>query len=482
MLSEMNLDEIIKDHYPEFRGVHPSCIAVPMCSQEDYDRLTESIRTYGLAEPLIRTKDGLLLDGRTRLLACYEVGKDIIIHDDNGVVDPWVISKNKNIDRRHLSPGQKAIFAAAWMEHETAAAKERQKGGQGGVLLEETFPQANGTNKREPQARDKAGDAAGVSGKSVGKAKALIENAPDLADSVKRGDQSLESATKELKSREKAAQSHPAEITPETPTKEMTRVITAAGVVSEIALPKKVVFNSTTDAVDWAKWTWNPVTGCEHGCKFCYAREIANSKRMKPYYPIGFEPTYHEYRLAAPLSTHKPDSDDPTAGRVFVCSMADLFGKWVPNGWIRSVFEACEGSPEWEYLFLTKWPARYSSMPLLPGAWYGASVIQQSDVLRVEKSMKKFDTPESVKWVSLEPMTSPIVFRDLSWCDLMVIGSQTSTTQPGGVHVPEIAPEFDWIVDVVNQCRDAGVPYYLKANLGMVRPGMKLPKPLPRGK
>ena len=155
MLSEMNLDEIIKDHYPEFRGVHPSCIAVPMCSQEDYDRLTESIRTYGLAEPLIRTKDGLLLDGRTRLLACYEVGKDIIIHDDNGVVDPWVISKNKNIDRRHLSPGQKAIFAAAWMEHETAAAKERQKRKPADSAVE-TFPPQNG------KARDKAGEAAGA--------------------------------------------------------------------------------------------------------------------------------------------------------------------------------------------------------------------------------------------------------------------------------------------------------------------------------
>ena len=24
--------------------------------------------------------------------------------------------------------------------------------------------------------------------------------------------------------------------------------------------------------IDWASHTWNPVTGCRHGCEYCYAR------------------------------------------------------------------------------------------------------------------------------------------------------------------------------------------------------------------
>lgn len=28
--------------------------------------------------------------------------------------------------------------------------------------------------------------------------------------------------------------------------------------------------------IDWAEATWNPVTGCLHGCPYCYARRIAN--------------------------------------------------------------------------------------------------------------------------------------------------------------------------------------------------------------
>lgn len=27
--------------------------------------------------------------------------------------------------------------------------------------------------------------------------------------------------------------------------------------------------------IDWATRSWNPVTGCLHGCPYCYARKIA---------------------------------------------------------------------------------------------------------------------------------------------------------------------------------------------------------------
>ena len=112
-------------------------------------------------------------------------------------------------------------------------------------------------------------------------------------------------------------------------------------------------------------------------------------------------------------------------------------------------------------------------MPLLEKASYGASIIQQKDVDRVTKAMQDFDAPGITKWISLEPMLEPIVFGDLSWCKGVVIGSQTATNQPDGHH-PAIAADFDSIVDVVNQCRKAGVKYYLKDNLGREEPGMKL--------
>ena len=31
----------------------------------------------------------------------------------------------------------------------------------------------------------------------------------------------------------------------------------------------------TKTNIDWCDATWNPVTGCLHGCEYCYARRIA---------------------------------------------------------------------------------------------------------------------------------------------------------------------------------------------------------------
>jgi protein gp37 len=202
---------------------------------------------------------------------------------------------------------------------------------------------------------------------------------------------------------------------------------------------------------------------------------------MAAVYPFQFAPAFHDYRLTAPANTKRKNSDDPRDGRVFVCSMADLFGKWVPEEWIHRVFHACAESPEWEYLFLTKWPKRYSMLASLPKAWFGASIIKQGDVERVTNDMTAFDVHDGiVRWISLEPMLEPIVFGDLSWCDLVVIGAQTSTRQPEGF-VPEFAPNFEWVADVVAQCRAQGVPYYLKPNLATA-PGMNLTQMEPRRK
>lgn len=470
-MSNSRIEEVIK-HYPQVTGIHPACVAVPGISQDDYASLLKSISEDGLGHDIVLTQDGLLVDGRNRLIACFEASVEPRFRKSS--TDPWVIAYTENIARRHLEVGQKAAFAHARLEHEREEAKKRKQGGQGGVLLPETFPEAKGDS------RDKAGVAVGISGKSVEKYDFILEVAPDIASQVGAGSMSLEAGFKAAKKRE--AEKRSSQIMPEPPKlkveQEKAEITTSKGVVSLINMPTKPVFNATNNSVDWAAWTWNPVTGCEHGCKFCYAREIANSDRMAAVYPNKFEPTYHPYRLSAPKNTKRPDSEDTRDHRVFVCSMADLFGKWVPDKWIKSVFDSCLASPEWEYLFLTKWPARYSQMPLLKKAWYGASVIQQSDVSRVEKAMSGFET-DCVKWISLEPMLQSIRFNDLSWCDLVVIGSQTSTTQPDGF-VPAFAPNFDWVVDVVNQCREFDVPYYLKDNLGMVNPGMKLPKSLPR--
>ena len=72
--------------------------------------------------------------------------------DDKGIVDPWVVVKEKNIDRRHLTVGQKASFGDELREHFEVEAKERQRlsEGRGKRKGKDDCPYLNG------QSRDKA--------------------------------------------------------------------------------------------------------------------------------------------------------------------------------------------------------------------------------------------------------------------------------------------------------------------------------------
>ena len=168
----------------------------------------------------------------------------------------------------------------------------------------------------------------------------------------------------------------------------------------------KATFNATNEHISWAAWTWNPVTGCLHGCDYCYARELATKASFAAAYPVGFTPLFHSERLDAPANTPVPQdaATDPRRGRVFVCSMADLFGRWVPQEWIDQVHAACTANPQWDYLMLTKFPERYVGLDLPRTAWLGTSVDEQKRVRIAEKAFSKIPRDDvRVRWLSLEP-------------------------------------------------------------------------------
>jgi hypothetical protein len=61
---------------------------------------------------------------------------------------------------------------------------------------------------------------------------------------------------------------HPVE--PKPPGKPTLWLPTHAGELVAYPQPQgKATFNRTNDQVSWAGWTWNPITGCLHGCKYC---------------------------------------------------------------------------------------------------------------------------------------------------------------------------------------------------------------------
>lgn len=502
----------------DIKGLHDAANIFSMLGDNELQELADDIKLRGLQQDIILSESGLLVDGRNRIMACAMADASIRTRVEPGTdMDMVGLSMALNAKRRHLEIGQRAMAAArakALYEKYALDARKSNGGdrksrayqgdsenvklsdvcnndnealnennnlvcsktvGSDGQNSDHPIIQSDISNKRDNSKRAiaMAGAAVGVSRDSVSRAADILEHAsPETIKAVENGTLSLNKAMQEVK-KTKEAKKDKEEVYEDV----TCRIITTDGRVKEIPMPHRTVMNKTNDNVEWARWTWNPITGCLHGCDFCYARAITHNGQMAENYPFGFDPTFYFHRLEAPAYTPVPKSDDPMDKRVFVGSMADIFGKWVPDDWITAIFSAIKRAPHWEYLFLTKWPKRYSLLAELPNCWFGASVIKQVDVARVERDMQSFET-QGIKWISLEPMLEPIVFSDLSWCNLVVIGAQTATNQPTG-YVPAKPVPFEWIYDVVTQCKASGVPYYIKPNLGLKEPGMALPKLAP---
>ena len=224
------------------------------------------------------------------------------------------------------------------------------------------------------------------------------------------------------------------------------------------------------ESIEWAQWSWNPVTGCKHDCSYCYARDIANSARMSAVYPNGFAPSFRSNALNAPKNTKVPKeaATDTRFKNVFTCSMADLFGRWVPIEWINAVMLAARGNPQWNFLFLTKFPQRLAEIEIPENAWMGTTVDLQARVANAEKAFA--NVKSKVKWLSVEPMIEPLKFSSLEMFDWVVIGGASASAK-----TPEWKPPYRWIDSLVRQCDDAKVPIYFKSNLGIANRIIELP-------
>jgi protein gp37 len=449
--------------------VHPAAAIFPTLPDDELKQLADDIQRNGLQEPVVLTADRkVLVDGRNRYLACDMLNIEPVydtLPEYYGETEILAYIVSANIRRRHLTAGQRDMAAADLEPFYAAAAKERQlaglkKGDQAPVKPE---PAQRG------QARDQAAAAVGARPQGVSQAKALKEQAPDLAEKVKTGQMALDAADKERKKRN-ATKPKPDK---SKPTKTYLTLLTHEN--EEVKYPQpqgNPAFNETQgDGISWAAWSWNPVTGCLHGCPYCYARAIAADKRFKDAYPAGFTPLFHTERLDAPKYTTIPKKhqDDPAYRRVFVCSMADLYGRWVPRDWIKSVHAAMVESPQWQYITLTKFPDRYAGLQMPAGAWVGTSIDEQRRVRIAQRAFDRLppgqrDGGDIVKWLSLEPLREDLKFDDLSMFDWVVIGAQTATYQPDG-KVESFAPPFTWVSRITEQALTAGCRVHHKPNL-----------------
>lgn len=241
--------------------------------------------------------------------------------------------------------------------------------------------------------------------------------------------------------------------------------------------------------IEWCDHTWNPITGCRHECKYCYAHRMTarfagdvrlNLMAKKDYtivpaadggedlyvldapmlnetgnplvYPFGFAPTLHRYRMNIPGKLKMGNN-------IFVGAMADVFGAWVRDEWIKQVLDVCMEHPIHNYLFLTKNPRRYECLddvgmlPAKNNLWYGSTLTKPDDKCFLSNVHNTF-------W-SIEPMHAPFKLweKDEFSPDWIIIGAET------GHRKGKVIPKKEWIEDIVSLCDYFKIPVFMKESL-----------------
>ena len=428
--------------------IHPLANLLPEMTPEEFKGLKDDILGLGVLNPIILL-DGKILDGRHRYLACQELDIDcptMVMSD----ASPNDIITSMNIHRRHLTVSQRALFRAGLLDYIREQASARKKASlkqnqekdtpesQENTVLVNLPKREEPIHTHEILAKD-----AQVSPKTMQHAITVHEHGTEEEKKeVADGKKPIYKVAKGIKERQKVEEA------------ETTKT--------------KAMFNKTTESIEWAAWTWNPITGCERDCPYCYAKAMAT--RYASTFN-DFKPTFHPDRLKAPKNMKVPKTATDSNLNVFTGSMCDTFAEWNQDEWVIKTLQAASVAP-WNYLFLTKSPERINQFKQYwtpERVWIGATVDTQA---RVDKTMEAFSqlnrdkkTRPAVTFISCEPMLEPIKFPNgLQGVDWLIIGGRSAA---GGQ--TEFQPEWSWVESLVNQAREANCLVYFKPNL-KVRP------------
>lgn len=175
---------------------HPLSVLVPYGAGIDTVKLAEHMREHGYdqSEPIVLL-DGLILDGRHKHVGAQEA--DVVPTFAAFIGSDPIAYVKKKILRQHLSPSQRAMFAAELAKLSTSVVGENssKNGGENGKPANLPVRDKDGSKLTQVE----AAAALNVSERSVRDASRVSENSAALAEQVKAGEVSVSQAAQVIK-------------------------------------------------------------------------------------------------------------------------------------------------------------------------------------------------------------------------------------------------------------------------------------------
>ncbi|MBW2264634.1 MAG: DUF5131 family protein [Deltaproteobacteria bacterium] len=209
--------------------------------------------------------------------------------------------------------------------------------------------------------------------------------------------------------------------------------------------------------LQWCKWSWDPITGCEHDCKYCAAIEVVrkwySQTRNKAY--SSFSPRLWPERFDAPYNTPIPQDNTSGNRNVFLGGLGDMFGDWVGNEHIEEILNIIRDTPQWNYIMLTKNPERYLDFSIPSNCWLGVKVDRQKEVKPAIDCFSRIKA--SIRFVSCDPMLEWLHFSTLECFEWIIVGSQPKTKDKQAFIPPSV-----WVSGLARQARALGCKVFAK--------------------
>lgn len=227
--------------------------------------------------------------------------------------------------------------------------------------------------------------------------------------------------------------------------------------------------------IQWATHSFNPWMGCAKvsaGCRSCYAETLVTGRMGLPVWgahadrKITADSTWKE-----PYRWQKKARAAGERHRVFCASLADVFE---PRPEVaearRRLFQLIEGTPDLDWLLLTKRPESAARLARDAGwtgdwpenVWAGTTV--ESQEMFVERVPHLLGVPARVRFLSCEPLLESI---DLTLVQVGAYGvnplHDIGWVIVGGESGPGARPfDLEWARQIRHQCNAGGSTFFFK--------------------